>query len=62
MRIRFNVKGYMDRRTTSLLARHDVVLERIWRARVERNSIARRAIEKHAETRRACEFLVAETR
>jgi hypothetical protein len=41
VRIRFNVKGYTDRRSTALLASHDLVLERIWRARVARNEVIR---------------------
>lgn len=44
MSIRFNIKGYIDRRTADLHARYDAICEQRWRWRVARNpkEIARR--------------------
>lgn len=47
MTVRFNVKGYVDRRTADLIARGDNLTERLFKCRVARNpkEIARRERE-----------------
>jgi len=44
--IRFNVVGFIDRRTPALHARHDELVEQEWRRRVANHPIERRRLER----------------
>lgn len=46
MRIRFNVRGYLDRRNTDLHHRADELLEQTWRNRVANNPKERARLER----------------
>lgn len=46
--IRFNVKGFLDRRTEPLWARNDELFEKEWRRRVARNPKEMRRLDREA--------------
>jgi len=46
MRVTFNVKGYIDRRTPELIVRGDSITEKLYRWRVSRNLKERQRQER----------------
>jgi len=46
MKILFNVKSYLDRRSEQLHARHDALVEQEWRRRVAHNPKERRRLDR----------------
>jgi hypothetical protein len=46
MRIRFNVRHYIDRRTPALYEQHDAVIEKRWRDRVAKNPKEKARLER----------------
>lgn len=44
--ITWNIVGFIDRRTVSLHAKHDILIEREWRRRVAENPIERTRLSR----------------